>query len=433
MLVLSIESNWNDLKQVSENPVSLIRPALHDDGRLAKMDYGTETEAIHDEKDLSFGKRWEVQTDISNFYPSFYSHSIPWALVGFEVAKANRDPRLWFNALDKTVRDCNRGETRGVAIGPGTSLVITEIVLEKIDTELKQEFAYTRRIDDYVAYCENEDEAEAFVAKLSERLHKHQLELNAQKTRIRKLPIDRSVWVADLTMASPDRKRMKRDQDWLTKKNTVGRFVDFAVRLADQTPDGSVLKFGLKSLIGTLEEITDPDQQIVHAILEQGLNLAFHQPVLVPVLGKLLDSEAKHVEIPQHQPELLRLLENNVRFKRTDVVSWLLYFFDRHELELPETMADSIVETGDCIPLLLLYMSGNIDHQAKVATFANSLDKNDCYEMDRYWILLYHLYLDGCYQPPPYERNVFETLDAANVSFVIPAEKCSYFDESAIF
>ena len=324
------------------------------------MDYGSETEAIHDEKDTSFSKRWEVRTDISNFYPSFYSHSIPWALVGFDVAKARRDPRLWFNALDKAVRNCNRGETRGVAIGPGTSLVITEIVLEKIDRELKDDFTYTRRIDDYVAYCETEAEAQAFVANLAEQLHKYQLELNAQKTQIRKLPVDRSGWVADLTMASPDRDRMTRDQDWVTKKAAVGRFVDFAVRLADQTPDGSVLKFGLKSLIIALENIENPDQEIVHAILEQGLNLAFHQPVLVPVLGKLLDSEAEHVEMPQHEAELIKLLEDNVRYRRTDIVSWLLYFFDRHELSISEGIVDSIIETGDCIPLILLYNSGKI-------------------------------------------------------------------------
>ena len=432
-LVLSIESNWNDLKQVSENPVSLIRPFLHDDGRIVKMDYGSDTEAIHDEKDTSFGKRWEVRTDISNFYPSFYSHSIPWALVGFEVAKAQRGHGRWFNALDMAVRNCNRGETRGVAIGPGTSLMVTEIVLEKIDRELKNEFKYLRRIDDYVAYCETEAEAEAFVSKLAELLHKYQLELNAQKTQIRKLPVDRSGWVADLTMASPDRDRMTGDRDWVTKKGAVGRFVDFAVRLADQTPDGSVLKFGLKSLIIALEDIEDPDQEIVHAILEQGLNLAFHQPVLVPVLGKLLDSEAEHVEMPQHQSELTKLLEDNIRFKRTDIVSWLLYFFDRHELSFSDEMADMIINMRDCIPLLLLYMSGNLRSQAKVVAYANSLDRNDFYEMDKHWMLLYRLFLDGRFQPNVSEKDAFEILKAADVSFVRSADKCLYADRSDVF
>jgi hypothetical protein len=31
--------------------------------------------------DKSFGKKYLVQIDIANFYPSIYSHSVPWALV----------------------------------------------------------------------------------------------------------------------------------------------------------------------------------------------------------------------------------------------------------------------------------------------------------------------------------------------------------------
>lgn len=31
--------------------------------------------------------QWMAKTDITNFYPSIYTHSIPWAIVGKEVAK----------------------------------------------------------------------------------------------------------------------------------------------------------------------------------------------------------------------------------------------------------------------------------------------------------------------------------------------------------
>ncbi|MCB4763274.1 MAG: reverse transcriptase, partial [Sulfurovum sp.] len=37
--------------------------------------------------ELMIGKRYIVKADISNCFPSIYSHSIPWALVGKDVAK----------------------------------------------------------------------------------------------------------------------------------------------------------------------------------------------------------------------------------------------------------------------------------------------------------------------------------------------------------
>jgi hypothetical protein len=39
--------------------------------------------------ELMSSSRFVVRTDVSQFYPSVYTHSIPWALVGKSVAKAN--------------------------------------------------------------------------------------------------------------------------------------------------------------------------------------------------------------------------------------------------------------------------------------------------------------------------------------------------------
>ncbi|MBK6419337.1 MAG: RNA-directed DNA polymerase [Ignavibacteria bacterium] len=69
------------------------------------------------------GMSYCVEADVSACFASIYSHSIPWALVGHEVAKQNRDDQ-WYNLIDKCQRSMKRGETQGVPSGPATSNIV---------------------------------------------------------------------------------------------------------------------------------------------------------------------------------------------------------------------------------------------------------------------------------------------------------------------
>ncbi|MCD4675643.1 MAG: hypothetical protein K8S18_06545 [Desulfobacula sp.] len=59
----------------------------------------------HDEKllvlDKAFKSKYFVHADVANCYPSIYSHSIPWALVGHKEAKNNiNDKSKLYNNLN---------------------------------------------------------------------------------------------------------------------------------------------------------------------------------------------------------------------------------------------------------------------------------------------------------------------------------------------
>ena len=58
---------------------------------------------------------WLVKTDISRFYPSIYTHSIPWAAYGKERVKQNlkRYKGSFADRLDSLLRSCNRDQTIG--------------------------------------------------------------------------------------------------------------------------------------------------------------------------------------------------------------------------------------------------------------------------------------------------------------------------------
>ncbi|WP_176718950.1 RNA-directed DNA polymerase, partial [Methylophaga muralis] len=155
LLVKQIHDNWENLKYITENDRSIIKPHKHIDGRMLVMNYEDIFSKIEADLKSSFGKRFRVNSDIANCFHSIYSHSIPWAIIGFDVAKNNMTSgnTHWSDDLDIFIRKTKRNETQGIAIGPGTSSVIAEIVLSAVDKELDEEgFEFKRYIDDYVCF-----------------------------------------------------------------------------------------------------------------------------------------------------------------------------------------------------------------------------------------------------------------------------------------
>jgi hypothetical protein len=152
--------------------------------------------------------------------------------------------------------------------------------------------------------------------------------------------------------------------------------------------------------------------------LRYALNLAFHQPVLLPLLEKLFESTIS-LGMFFYAEELKQLALEHARMRRSDAVSWALYFHNRFGVSVDDACADEVVASRDCIPLLLLYLSGEAKHQKCVVDFAKGLDATDLYELDQYWLLLYQLFFDKVIETPYGDEDAFEALVAEGVSFVI--------------
>ncbi len=414
-LAMCIYQCWKHLDHIAANQNSLLRPRKHGDGRLFIMgSYESRRENKRYRLDSPFGKRFVVETDISNFYPTIYSHSIPWALVGFGRAKRLRfDRGRWFNKLDKAVRQTKRDETQGISIGPATSNIFAEVILQRVDRALlRRKFEYSRFNDDYTAYCETEEEAVEFVSQLGKQLAKYKLTLNINKTEY--LPLPRALednWVSDLAIALPK-------GDRVSSYDAIG-YLDFAVELAKHSPDGSVLKYALRALLGR-----NLDLGAKVDVLRYALYLSFHQPVLLPLLrNSFPTSRVRHQGFP-YSRELQLLAYEHARFDRSDAVSWALYFSNKYQVPIEDKCADQIIKSRDCMPLLFLYLSGNARHQTKVISFAQRLDQNDLYELDQYWLLLYQLFLDNKINDPyPSGDHTFEIMKTEGVSFVTPSAR----------
>lgn len=206
-LVTVIAEHWNEISQVCQSPNSQLEFGLHEDGRIVvhRYDHVSADGEIEDQDPLAdFGKNYRIKTDINNFYHSVYSHSLPWALVGHSEAKQHKGPKhneIWYNKIDKAITLCQRCETKGMPIGPATSTILSEVILYRVDEALREEYQFTRYIDDYTAYVDSQDEGDQFLINLSRGLEQYALTLNLKKTFVSQMPVlNREDWVTDINL-----------------------------------------------------------------------------------------------------------------------------------------------------------------------------------------------------------------------------------------
>ena len=117
-----------------------------------------------------------IETDIKNFYPSIYTHSLAWAL--HEKSPAREDKFIFDllgTKLDKLFQNSNDGCTNGLAIGPVVSDLASEIILAAIDRNSSNEltdidFLGVRFKDDYKILCHSKNDADKIIKSLQRQM-----------------------------------------------------------------------------------------------------------------------------------------------------------------------------------------------------------------------------------------------------------------------
>ncbi len=278
-----------------------------------------------------------VKADIKNFYPSIYTHSIPWAIHGKKKIRKPQNMQnydLVGNRLDKLFQNANDGCTNGVPIGPVVSDLIGEMVAtgadriftKKID-ELGVKCEAIRFKDDYRILVKSESDGKAVIKALQAALKEFNLELSGDKTNITLLPdgLFRE-WVSKYHSIQP---RKKAKYSW---KEFRELYLS-VLQIDKECPSTGVIDRFLADITtkdGRLKIVLYPwnIQKVISMLLMLGNLRVKAFPKIIAILEAVLKTNFGAL----HKDEILSHLESYLD-KLSDeeernkyLISWISYF-----------------------------------------------------------------------------------------------------------
>lgn len=143
------------------------------------------------EKDYNFF----LTLDVSKCFDSIYTHSIAWATKSKPTAKKNISITTTFGSVfDTLMQRANHNETNGILIGPEVSRIFSEIIFQRIDSNVElrlfdqdkklinnRDYTIRRYVDDIFVFTRSESEANVIAEIYTEELNNYNLHVNKNK------------------------------------------------------------------------------------------------------------------------------------------------------------------------------------------------------------------------------------------------------------
>ncbi|GEQ87392.1 reverse transcriptase [Patiriisocius marinistellae] len=319
----------------------------------------------------SFDKKIQLTLDISQFYPTIYTHSIPWAILGKDKAKkffkiAISDQVRWQNLLrtsrdakkyksadfiDTLVRNCNDRQSVGLCIGPDTSLILAEVIANRIDEEIEKRLhsiphTGTRYYDDYYFYLNSRNEAENALKIIQQVLYEFQLETNENKVGINKLPFK---YIEDWS------EQFDRFNFVEVDKYELRNYFSLLHNAISNNPKNSswIIGYALKQFkLGETVILNENWDFFLSFILQTLLIDSSTIDIIFEVLfiyKIYLDNKSKQ----KIKNVLISIIEEHLTLNHSFEVSWSLWILITFNINCPKKLVESILESKDSISKLL--------------------------------------------------------------------------------
>lgn len=380
---------------------------------------------LHERKILdSAGFRYMLRTDVSRFFPTVYTHSVPWALHTKSVAKKKRrelTAKYFGNLIDQALRQGQDEQTMGLPIGPDTSHVIAEVISTTVDlllrASLKSWPAGFRYVDDYYLFFPSMAEAEAALASLSRALKEFELQINFEKTRI--CPVSEIVddyWTHQLRSFEIDKRARKQRSD-------IHHFFELAKAIAAKNADENVMTYALKRASSVLIKPENWESFEAHIC-----HVALSHPNTLQTIAQIFATYKFHaykLNGRRIQRTLNALVVEHAALGHHSEVAWCLWMCKELGIKPEQASVDLVasMQSSVCALLLMdLSVSGKLDKAPK-ETFWRSIDGADSLR-EELWLMCYEAGIRGWggFTSTHILANThFEKLHALDVHFYDPS------------
>lgn len=437
-----IVENWKIIKGFFDISLySQSKPVLFGAKRALK----TKSKSLNNFKfeaiSKSFGRKVELRLDILNFYPTIYTHSIPWSLLGKDEAKRyfniKNTRKTYFDSIiatdnkaklyklgdsiDTLVRNCNERQSIGIPIGPDVSFLLAELIGCRIDSEIQKSLENIsheciRYYDDYYFYLNSVGDADNVLKKVQKILYEFRLQTNEFKVNINELPF-------------------KYDDDWsLTlssfKFNTANNyelrnFFSLLISLVDNNKKQSslIIDYGLQRFEYGNVKVNRKHFDIFLTFL---LQLLLFDPSNIDQIFKILLSYKYYLNKKRKEKieiVLNQIIEEHSILNHSFEVSWALWFYKSFRIKCNRDFLSLVLQSSDNISKLICLdiINSKLFYGRKPAlsNLKNSLNSNSLFNED--WLIAYEAYrkkwLNFGTKKILDLNEFFEILDYYDVSF----------------
>ncbi|MFP9126785.1 RNA-directed DNA polymerase [Niallia sp. BSM11] len=436
-----IVDNWEEIEVHIENsPISLSKPVINN----LKINSNREIRTFSRKINLSdiskesilhsTDARYLLKTDISRFYPTIYTHIIPWALHSKDTAKSSLKDRTLFknlsgNKIDEATRSTQENQTIGIPIGPDTSLVIAEIIGAAIDKYLYQKLKEKkiklqgfRFVDDFYLYFKTFNDAQFALSALHHIMKDFELELSPEKTKIIELPVIlEPKWTIELR-----RLQNKNINKLSLSDDEIITYFSRAFELSKEYPDESVLKYALTEIAEM--QISKEQWKIYESLV---LNSMIVEPSVLPIATEILLGYriAKYpLDFKKIKLTLFEIILYYCSYGYTHEISWALWLCKSLNINIPVKVAKELAKIEDSIVALItldLHNQGKIK-KIDVSLWESLVTKESLYS--NHWLLTYEAINKGWLNPKEgraiiEDDDFFKLLLEKNISFYKPDEQ----------
>ena len=381
------------------------------------------------------GARYVLHTDIAQFYPSIYTHSVPWVLHTKAVAKADiHNMGLVGNVLDKELQACQLGQTKGIAIGPDTSLGIAELMLSPLDQRIKAEcnaVGGCRFIDDIELTFRTLSDADKALTRMEALLRELELQPNALKTRIEELPVDLdSKFVSSLRRDLPDATNAPPSQ-WIDYFNRA-----FSFARADRTT--GVLRYAVAALSGVRP--TAKTWDVAQRLMWQCVTIdpgSIRHVVDILAINRLMGLKVLDPLIATTAVD--SMIQTSAAAGHSSEVVWSIWAAMYIGFPIGAESQNAIAGMDDALVASAAMMASTT-----TTTFSQPFNpplwmswfQQDCF-LEEHWLFVYEAYRRGWFAPEVAASQIAQDpgaafLRGAGVTFIVDNARTTYVPQRAI-
>lgn len=409
------------LKKASSSKLSLGKVIVDLKGlnRSARLDDVPRQRAM-----VRLGEHFLLTADISRFYPSIYTHSIEWAISSKARAKrqlkSKRGKRSLGANIDGLVQACQSGQTRGVPIGPSTSLLLAEILLARVDARLRARGISNgfRFADDYELIFSERSQAERCLAILEDALSEFELELNPSKTRIVELP-------QELDNPGIQELRSFRFRSSRAEKSDLLHFFTRAFALHEKFPETTILRYAVSRLSPT--RIKPANADLFQSLVLQAVT--YEPGVWQIAIRQILALRATHSGLSKANigQTIHSMIRKCAHMNHSSEIAWSLWAALVFEIILSRTAVSAVNRMmDDCCCILLFHAAQRGLTASKPGQRALARRMSPEGLRERHWLLSYELAVKRWINLPKVDHiskdPAFEFLRNAKVEFYDPTE-----------